>query len=341
MTIDNQTDGWFFELVFRSETKERQGLLEQAADIQIVNQELERALADSQGVIREMCIHLLVAGGKRLRPLLVLYSGLIFAGPAPGLMQAAVAMELVHMASLVHDDVIDKADLRRNRPSVNKLWGNQAAVLGGDYLFAKAFSVLTENHLLRNLKLTVAAIQEMCHGEIIQAGARFNPDLGLEDYYGRIAKKTAVLLQCACQSGAIAGGAVESQIEQIGRFGLYLGLAFQIGDDILDYTGDSQVMGKPKHEDLVQGNLTLPVLLLLEGSKYGGWIRDLISGKQFQPEDLERVDEALHESGSIKRAFEIADSYIEKAKECLRGLPDNIYRDSLMAMADKLKIRIC
>jgi heptaprenyl diphosphate synthase len=309
------------------------------SNVRIINEEIERILADSQGVIREMCVHLLTAGGKRIRPLVVLHSGLIFSGLTPELLNAAVSIELVHMASLVHDDIIDESNLRRNRPSVNKVWGNHAAVLGGDYLFAKAFSVLAENNLIRNLNLTVQAIQEMCHGEIIQAAEKFNPDLNLGNYYDRIAKKTAILLQCACKSGAIVGGATETQIEKLGEYGLHLGFAFQIVDDILDFLGDSTVMGKPKHEDLVQGNLTLPVLLLLEHPQYGNWMRDLIIRKQFRNENLERVDQVLQETGLIKRSFEIAVSYIEKAKQSLSYLPENQCRDFLIDIADQLKAR--
>jgi Geranylgeranyl pyrophosphate synthase len=322
-------------------TDEKSNLItaEQLSDIEIINRELEKAFADSEGVIKEMCAYLLAAGGKRIRPLLVLYGGLAFSGPKNDLLEAAIAMELVHMASLIHDDVIDQSGYRRNRPSINMIWGNQAAVLCGDYLFAQAFKVLAQNNLIRNLNLTVKAIQEMCRGEIIQAEARFNMGIGIENYYERITKKTAILLQCSCQSGAIIGGASETQIEEIGRFGLYLGLAFQIVDDILDFSGDSQVMGKPKHEDITQGNLTLPALLLLDHPQYGGWFRDFISRRQFQIEELERVDKILAETGIIQKSFSIAISYIEIAKQNLRDLPSNSICYFLMETADKLKIR--
>jgi heptaprenyl diphosphate synthase len=322
--------------------EEKNGLLpiDQLSDISMINQELARTLNDSQGIIAEMCNHLLHAGGKRIRPLLALYSGMIFSEQAkPRLIQAAIAVELVHMASLVHDDVIDESNLRRNRPSVNKLWGNQAAVLGGDYLFAKAFSVLAENHLVRNLNLTVQAIQEMCHGEIIQAEARFNLQQNLDDYYRRIAKKTAVLLQCACKCGAIVAGATEPQIEQIGAYGLNLGFAFQIVDDILDFSGDSTVMGKPKHEDLTQGNLTLPALLLIEHPQFGAWFKELIIHRQFSAEELRQIDKILAETGLIQTSFEIALSYIERAKQILDSFPDTRNRDFLVGMADQLKTR--
>lgn len=319
--------------------KARLDRVDELQDIRTINQTLMEILVDGHSPTDGMCEHLINAGGKRLRPLLVLYSGLLFSGPRETLLKAAVAMELVHMASLVHDDIIDGSNVRRNQPSVNKLWGNRSAVLGGDYLFAKAFSVLAENNLIRSLNLAVEAIQEMCQGEIDQAGACFNLGIDLEQYFRRITKKTAVLLQCSCKSGAIIAGASEIQIEQIAAYGLKLGMAFQIVDDILDFCGDSQVMGKPKHEDLTQGNLTLPVMLLLNHPVHGKWIQDLIENGRFHEEELKRVDSVLIETGIIRKSFEIAIAYIEDAKQNLQSLPENGYRDFLMAKADKLKMR--
>jgi heptaprenyl diphosphate synthase len=311
------------------------------ASIENINQALTDTLSDSRGIIGEICRNLLKAGGKRIRPLLTIHSGLIFGGPTRDLLDAALAMELVHMASLIHDDIIDESSLRRNQPSVNRLWGNQAAVLGGDYLFAKAFSVLAEKNLIFNLNLTVQAIQAMCEGEINQAAEKFKLDLTKEEYVERIVQKTAVLLQCSCKSGAFIGAATQTQIEQIGGYGLNLGIAFQIVDDILDFLGDSAVMGKPKHEDLTQGNLTLPAFLLLEHPQHGPWFKDLIGRKRFSMEELAQVDKILAGTGMIQKSFAIANSYIEKAKQCLAGLPDNSERATLMEMADKLKKRTC
>ncbi len=310
------------------------------AVIELIENELKKALSSSQGTIFEMTSHIFSAGGKRIRPLLVFYSGLIFGKQVlPELVQAAVSVELVHMASLVHDDIIDKSTLRRNKPSVNAIWGNQTAVLGGDFLFAKAFSLLANNHLIRNLELMVEAIQSMCHGEIIQAEDRFKLELGLERYYERIAKKTAILLQCACKSGAIVGGADEHQIEQLGEYGLNLGYSFQIVDDILDFCGDSQLMGKPKREDLIQGNLTLPILLLLQNQQHQKWIEDIIINKDFTQENLSQIETVLKETGIITRSFDIALSHIEKAKINLYSLPDSSARIFLNDLAEQLKTR--
>ena len=207
---------------------------EQIPGIEAIEIELYNSLSGSQGTMREMCSHILNAGGKRIRPLLVLHSGLGFGTMSNHLVKAAVAAELIHMASLVHDDIIDNSSLRRSRPSINKIWGNQFAVLCGDYLFSKAFGIMSSNRLMRSMDLMVEAIQNMCEGEIVQAGERFNPLISQERYYEIIGMKTAIFLSCCCKSGAAISGATKLQVHMMGEYGLHLGYAFQIIDDILD-----------------------------------------------------------------------------------------------------------
>jgi len=147
-----------------------------------IEAELYNVLSDSRGAIRDMCFHMLTSGGKRIRPVLVFYGGLMFSGPTDELVYAAVAAELIHMASLVHDDIIDNSFLRRGRPSLNKIWGNHFAVLCGDYLFAKAFEIMARKKLIKCMDYMVEAIENMCQGEIIKAESRFKTDAGIDDY---------------------------------------------------------------------------------------------------------------------------------------------------------------
>ena len=306
---------------------------------EMIEKEIRNSLSDSEGIISEMCSHILNAGGKRIRPLLVLYSGLIFSEPTREIMLAAAAAELIHMASLVHDDVIDGSPMRRNKPSINKAWGNHYAVLCGDYLFSKAFCILSGNRLMKSLDLMVEAIRSMCHGKILQAEDKFKQDIGIDAYYERIAKKTAVFIKCCCKSGAAAGGAGDEQVQILGEYGLNLGLAFQMIDDILDFCGDSGVMGKPKGEDLSQGILTLPVILLLESKNYGSWLKDIISRRDFSSKIMNEIVSVMQRTGIISKSFSIAVSHIEKAKYFLSLLPCSRHVDFLHEMADMLQAR--
>lgn len=309
-------------------------------ELEAVEMELMDALSDSRGTIREMSSYTLNAGGKRIRPMLVMYSGMLFSGKTDNLIKAAAAAELIHMASLVHDDVIDCSDLRRNKPSVKSVWGNHFAVIGGDYLFAKAFSILSLNRLNRSMDYMVEAIGNMCHGEIFQAEDRFNCDLSLNRYYEKIAMKTAIFLKCCCQSGAAVSDANDDEIDIMGEYGLNLGFAFQIMDDILDYYGCVDVMGKPKNEDLRQGNITLPITLLLENELYGNRIRSIIIGKNFDEPIMEEVCTALKETDTINKCLNIVFTHIEKAKQCLKMIPETQYHQSLVNLADLLSSRV-
>jgi heptaprenyl diphosphate synthase len=307
--------------------------------IEVIERKIFEALSDSEGTIREMCIHILNAGGKRIRPLLVLYSGLIFSKPTTGILSAAVAAELIHMASLIHDDIIDESTMRRNKPSINSIWGNRYAVLCGDYLFAKAFSILSKNRLINSLDCMVEAIQNMCDGEIIQAGDRFSCDSNIDSYYERIAKKTAIFIKCCCMSGAAAADADEKYIQQLGEYGLNIGYAFQIIDDIMDFCGDSAAMGKPKGEDFRQGIFTLPILLMLENKTYAGWIKEIIKIGDFSKETIDKVASVMQEAGTIEQAFAVAASHIKKAKECLNQLSPSKHIQFLYKIANMLQAR--
>jgi heptaprenyl diphosphate synthase len=310
------------------------------SEYEAITKELVNSLSDSEGAIKDMCNHILNAGGKLIRPLLVIYSGNLFSYKNNDyLLKAAVAAELIHMASLVHDDIIDNSYFRRNKPSINKAWGNHYAVLCGDYLFAKAFGLLSDIRLMNSMNYMIEAIQSMCHGEVLQATERYMTNTSLDMYYNKIAKKTAIFLGCCCKSGADIAGAGEKQIGLAARFGINLGYAFQIIDDIFDFCGNPGVMGKPIGQDLMQGNLTLPVILLMNNQRYGDWLTQLILKKDFTEENLNKVKFALEETEIIRKSFEIAEYYIEKARNALSLLPKSDYSILLFNLADMLKTR--
>ena len=298
---------------------------------------IEKSLSGNKGAICDMCNHMVKAGGKRIRPLLVLYSGLVFSGLTDELINASVAAELIHMASLAHDDIIDNSNFRRSKPSVNHLWGNHFSVLCGDYLFARAFGILSGGRLLQSLDMMIEAIENMCEGEILQAENKFKPDMDTATYYKQIAGKTAVFFQCCCKSGASIGCASHNQINAIGEYGLNMGIAFQIIDDILDFRGNTKAMGKPVGEDLRQGVITLPVILLLNDVKYGSLVKDMISNRRIETGDIETINNLLDETGAIDEAFAIAGSYIDKARASLHILPQSDFTRFMDSLPDMLQ----
>ena len=305
----------------------------------MIEAELINVLEDSQGAVRDICLHILNAGGKRVRPLLVWHSGLMFGPDSHDLKRTAVAVELIHMASLIHDDIIDGSELRRNRPTVQKQWGNHRAVLGGDYLFAKAFGVLADSGLIKPLGIMVRAIQDMCQGEILQDGDQFNSRVSLERYYDRITKKTAVLLEASCKAGALVSGATELQAASIGLFGLNLGLAFQIIDDILDLCGDESKMGKPKYTDLIKGNLTLPIILLMQEPQYQGWLMEKFNEENLNQRVLAKIEAAVKDSGVAERAFAVGVSHLEEARHRLKSFVESPARQFLESLTYMLQAR--
>lgn len=309
------------------------------ASTALLEAEIVEVIKDSQGPVRDICFHILNAGGKRIRPLLVWHSGLMFGPESEELKLTAVAVELIHMASLIHDDIIDGAEFRRNRPTVQKQWGNHRAVLGGDYLFAKAFGVLADSGLVKPLGIMVRAIQEMCQGEILQDEDQFNSKVSLERYYDRITKKTAVLLEASCKAGALVSGATELQAASFGLFGLNLGLAFQIIDDILDLCGDERKMGKPKYTDLIKGNLTLPIILLMEEPQYQGWLMEILKERDLDQSIFMKIEKAVEESGVRDRAFAIGVSHLEQARRILKHYQENPASQFLEELINMLQAR--
>ena len=309
------------------------------ASTALLEAEIVEAIKDSQGPVRDICFHILYAGGKRIRPLLVWHSGLMFGPESEELKRTAVAVELIHMASLIHDDIIDGAEFRRNRPTVQKQWGSHRAVLGGDYLFAKAFGVLADSGLVKPLGIMVQAIQEMCQGEILQDEDQFNSKVSLERYYDRITKKTAVLLEASCKAGALVAGATELQAASFGLFGLNLGLAFQIIDDILDLCGDERKMGKPKYTDLIKGNLTLPIILLMEEPKYQRWLMEIFAARDLDQSIFMKIEKAVEESGIKDQAFAIGVSHLEQARSILKHYQENPASQFLEKLINMLQAR--
>ncbi len=308
-------------------------------EIESVEQELTNCLSNLSTPMKEMCIHILNSGGKRLRPLLLFYSGKCFGSFTPQMLKAATAAELIHLASLVHDDIIDNSDLRHNRITLNSKHGNHISVLIGDFLFAKAFEILCCNQIFEGMKYFVEAIEEMCEGEILQASEIESPTLSFDHYFVRIEKKTAKLISACCKTGAAIGSSNHTYIESMGKYGLNLGYAFQIIDDILDINGDNKNLGKPVFNDLIQGNLTLPILILNQYSEYTQYINEIVERKTVSKEIQSIIAEGLHGTGSLNQAYHKAIEYCEAAKENLKDIPDSPHRKFLMSLPETVLAR--
>lgn len=297
-----------------------------------VEDELSHAIEEGDDKIRGM-LSGLFDGGKRMRPRLVLLSGMCFGEMNEKMIHAAVAAELIHTASLVHDDIIDMSDYRRNNPTINSIFGNHVAVLAGDFLFAKAFEILSEHGLINSMLYFVNAIQNMCSGEIVQSCRRFDISVTEQDYMDYIDKKTASLICASCMAGAQSAGAGSHEINLLGSFGYKIGRAFQITDDILDVTGDKKALGKSVGQDITEGDISLPFIYMLAKSDNSGRYADAVN-KRALDADLKQgmINDAIC-SGAVDMAQSKARQYVDEAVELLYQLPHSIYRQALIALA--------
>ncbi|TCL71662.1 heptaprenyl diphosphate synthase [Hydrogenispora ethanolica] len=305
-------------------------------ELERVESLLREQFVANEGILGQIGLDAIAAGGKRFRPKLVIQCGKIFGPADESLIAAAAAFELLHLASLIHDDVLDRAAVRRNRPALYRQWGSRLAVLTGDYLLAAAFQILSANCPPAVLRLAAQSIQRMCRGEFNQAEQCYDPSVRREQYYRRIADKTGSLMENCCRAGALLGGAGPDQAELAAAFGRETGYAYQIIDDILDIAGAETVTGKPVGEDFRQGILTLPTLLLLEEPEHGEWLRSrLEAGKAAGPcrRELRR---RLNQAGALAASRRIAAEHLHRARTALSGLPDTEATRLLERLTDQL-----
>ncbi|MGE5703477.1 MAG: polyprenyl synthetase family protein [Clostridia bacterium] len=301
-------------------------------DVQYIEKELEKAIDTSYSELYHSSTHLLKAGGKRIRPVFVLLGGKWGTYDLDKLKCVAVPLELIHMATLVHDDVVDDAMTRRGSQTVRAKWDNRVAMYTGDYLLAKALHIATDLMNPQIHQILSKAIYEMCKGEIEQVNDLFNFEQGLRNYLRRIKRKTALLIAISCQLGAVAAEAAPDVVRRMFLYGYNVGMAFQITDDILDFTGTEKQLGKPAGSDLRQGNITLPALYSFAVGKdrdtFQTWIRE---GRL-----IENIDEAIRlirKSDGIAYANELAVRYINRACDMLEPLPSSKTKKSLLEIA--------
>jgi len=305
------------------------------SELRAIENEMVRVMTSDLPLLSETSLHLLKAGGKRIRPVFVLLSGKFGTYDKPALEKVAVSLELIHMATLVHDDVIDDADTRRGQLTVKSKWDNRMAMYTGDYIYAKALTVITELGNPRIHQILSGAMVQMCIGEMEQIRDFFNTRQNVRRYLLRIRRKTALLIAISCQLGALAADAPPAACRSLYRFGYNVGMAYQIIDDLLDLCGTEKTIGKPPGSDLRQGNITLPVLYALEDEAVR---QPLLAAIEEIRESEGKADSSaavrlVRASRGIADAERLADRYIAKALQALETLPAMPAKDNLAQIA--------
>jgi len=282
--------------------------------------------------LAELLDYSLGNGGKGIRPALTLLSGKFYNYNLNTLLPMATAVELLHVATLVHDDAIDKSAVRRSRPTIYKVWGEDRAVLLGNYLFAKAGELTATTQNLRAIKLFAQTLRIISTGELAQTFNAFKLEQTYEEYIQRISYKTATLFILATESGAVLSEAPEASIQILNEYGYNLGSAFQLVDDILDFVGSEEELGKPIGSDLAQGTLTLPAMLLLERYPEDNPVKRLFQNRD-RLEDIKLAIEQVRNSSVIDECYTVASDYCSRACRDLNLLPDSASRQSLIDIA--------
>jgi heptaprenyl diphosphate synthase/octaprenyl-diphosphate synthase len=277
--------------------------------------------------------HAVVSGGKKVRPAVTLLAGAMRPGHDEELITMATAIELLHIATLIHDDTVDKAATRRGRATVSSMWGDDVAVLLGDYVFAASATFVCDTGNLRVVRRFSETIMELARGELAEHFSTHDWNQSIDDYNDRIYNKTASLFCTAAQSGGVLSGAPEDEAQALSRYGYNLGMAFQIMDDVLDFMGTEEELGKPVGNDLLQGTLTLPALLYASRYPKDVLLARLRDGGR-DPEDLKRLVELISASPVIDETFTVMNGYRDEALASLALLPSHRSRESLEALTD-------
>src|SRR5690348_9022742 len=305
-------------------------------DLALVEQELARQTAGAFEPVSEITSYLLGGGGKRLRPaLLLLANG--YAGPrSKGAIRLAAVVELLHSATLIHDDVIDSADTRRGRPSANSRWGNHRSVLAGDWLYMQSFQMALEERNFRILDILIDLTQKMVEGELIQLEKIGRIDVTEQDALRLATHKTACLFSGCARLGAVLGGFAGAEEEALADYGRFAGLAFQLVDDLLDFTASAQQLGKPVLSDLKEGKVTLPLIYAMDNGhrEARGLVARVLEEKEFHSVRPETLVSLVHESGALDRTRNLALEYAGRARACLNGHGDSEYARALRTLPD-------
>jgi octaprenyl-diphosphate synthase len=304
-------------------------------DLAAVEQELGRDAVSGVTTITEIAEYLREGGGKRIRPLLLLLASHALGYTEQGAIRLGSVVEMVHTATLVHDDIIDGADTRRGRPSANTTWGNEKCVLAGDWLYMQAFQKALEEKNLRVLELLISLTQQMVEGELLQI-QKLGRTISEAEYYDLIYRKTACLFSTSMRLGAILPGADEAQEANLAAYGRAVGLAFQIVDDVLDLTATEEVLGKPVASDLREGKATLAVIHSADHGTAADRqaIQRVLDDRGFKRVSRQQIQEILVRNGSVEYAMAAAHHYAAQSRQALAALADSEFKSALLWLPD-------
>nr|WP_241864505.1 polyprenyl synthetase family protein [Staphylococcus massiliensis] len=292
------------------------------SEIKKIEKQLKKEVSSADHTLNDTSHHLLDSGGKRVRPLFVILSSQFGTKVNDESYRVAVALELIHMATLVHDDVIDKSDKRRGRPTIVKKWDQPTAILTGNFLLARALEYISsiDNQAIHTT--LSKAIVEVCRGELFQFEDQFNGKQTITNYLRRINRKTALLIQLATELGAMSSHSTDETVYRLKMIGHYIGMSFQIVDDILDFTSTEKALGKPVGSDLMNGHITLPVLLeMRKDANFKARIEALHA--ESEPKEFDAIIKRVRQSASIDESKAISQRYLDKAIQLLNELEDN------------------
>ena len=304
-------------------------------DLNRVEECMEACLRSDIRLIPQIIHHIIGSGGKRFRPLLLLAAADLCGYLGERRDNMSVVIEFVHTATLLHDDVIDSAEIRRSRVSANNIWGNAASVLVGDYLYSTAFKLMTADGNLAIMKLVSQTTNTMSEGEIFQLVKCGKINITEKEYLSIIEKKTSLLISTACAVGGILGNAPDAQIEALTRFGMRLGSAYQITDDTLDYVAQEEEFGKAVGKDLAEGKITLPLIWILKqcSAKEKNLIKKVVQHKEEDADRLLEIVALIHKYDGVNYALAKAKAYIDDGEILLRIFPDSDAKISLLTIS--------
>ena len=310
-------------------------------DLSRIEEEINRLLDSDIPLISVVGRYITGSGGKRLRPLLMVLCSRLCGYKGTDDATLAVVFEFVHAATLLHDDVVDHAEFRRSCPAANTIWGNPAVVLVGDFLYSRSIQIAVGYKDVRILQVLLNATTRMSEGEVLQLINSDNLEINESEYLEVITRKTAVLISAACQTGAIFGGGGATEEKALKAYGQNLGVAFQLIDDTLDFTGEAEELGKPVGNDLQEGKATLPLIHALRNAKAAERLRlrQLFTSEDIPPEKVNEINDIVTRSGGIEYTTDQACAHSMRAKEALRIFPESPVKDILTDIADYVTCR--